>query len=963
MCMRVHRFGLLMVVALALLWGGAARGQAAEAFCLTASQMPISEQVEGEDWLNPDPFYRELVRQAVLLVARDMFGLSTRDMVLREPMPGESGSLDLFEIQVAHGDGKYLEYSLMRGGALIYENRVPYLHGRPALPWQVLDAVLNDTLGPMQAALREAGLEPVRLEMDSDGGGATEAMEAALNRMELASQYTAVRLAHAAIREQGYSLDLLSVLVRGYANLSQLTAFHADSARYVFAARALLYAARVAQMGDGYPMAYWLRAYASQLFGMTREAAWDLALAAAYVDEHPGGPEPPTWVELVELGSRYRYAELRQIVETESSPHQDLAALLWFRSVETCSDNHLVFETGVRVWEDLSHCMRLTNGMMRVAYLWREEQMATVGFEVLAETMPESLELVVEYDPTLGVALDGFVEESGDLMARSQMTRALVQMTAEGGDVAEPSLAVLSRLIEEQEFVLIVSLAEFITYTAKGNTGELLDAVAPVVAGHPHAELLQTLRVDGRRASAEVVSALIADYVPAEGNPVTTMDLMLRLLWRGTLADGTDIGMYRTGLRDYYSKTDLECYLRVMTGDPSPLWRGAVWIQRYHPDSPWAYSYLLAERWDHTQQFAQQWEQAHGSHPAVARALADHYYEMGREEEAGQLYEVYRSASPDFEVYDRLARIAWRAGDYDRVEAIVEESLGHDSYGLEYAWITQDLAHSYMSIGDYEKALPWAQYAARSNSGWALLTLGNCLEALGRLEESQEVFVLMDRQYGTEHAIWQLARTCGDMEEARPEIVRLFDQRFGRDYEQYPDFEATMSLLMDHHEDAMRRWDAMDYATGVPFRNCMVALMALRAGNEDVFLQKLEETTQLVAAEPYLAQETYIALAGELLSMHGGEPLQEEALAQVIRKARGEDVSINNIYLYLAIWYDHQGDAELAVHYYKLCAASRHRLHRTVLYSCLRLRELGEHPSDVQIEWGGFGEKERLIQR
>ncbi len=180
---------------------GPATGQADEPFCLTVHPMPVTERVEGEVWLNPDRFYREIVRQAVLILAREEFGLQTRDMVLREPMPEDEESPNLFDITVAHGDGRYLEYCLSRGDEIIYEKRVYYYPGQPALPWQVLNAVLNDTVMPLKRALREAGLEPVRRRFDPDGGGATPAMEAALNSMDLASQYTAVRLAHAAIRE------------------------------------------------------------------------------------------------------------------------------------------------------------------------------------------------------------------------------------------------------------------------------------------------------------------------------------------------------------------------------------------------------------------------------------------------------------------------------------------------------------------------------------------------------------------------------------------------------------------------------------------------------------------------------------------------------------------------------------------------------------------------------------------
>lgn len=944
-------------------------GQPAESFCLTVHPMPVTERVEGEVWQNPDRFYREVVRQAVLILAREEFGLPTRDIVLREPMPDNEDSPDLFDIEVSHGDGRYLEYRLSRAGVLVYEKRVYYYPGQPAHPWHVLNAVLNDTIMPLKQALREAGLEPVRRRFDPDGGGATPAMEAALNSLDLASQYTAVRLAHAAIREQGETRDLLVVLVRGYANLSQLTAFHADSARYVFAARALLYATRIPQMGKGYPMGYWARAYASQLFGLTREAAWDLAAADAYVQENPGGPEPPAWVELIELGSRFRYAELRDIVEAGAGPNQELASLLWFRTVETSRDSHLTYCTGEAVWEDLHHSMRLLNGMMPAAHRRRlsEEKMAVAPFEILSEFMPVSLAVSVALDPTMEDSVGPFVEGSGDLLGRAGLTHALVQKTAEGDETAEPSLSVLGRLIEEQDFVLIVTFAEYLTYTAERDAGEFLDSVAGVVADHPHASLLQTLRHNAYEVEREVMDALLADIQPAEGHILTTDRRMLSYMNPSLMDDGTAVTTYRLRELDFYSKTDLECSLRIREGDPNPLWRGAQWLSTYHPYAPWPLAFLISERWERVEQSAADLENAYGAHPVVAKALADQYYDSDQAEDAIRLYEVYLAAASDYLVCDPLARLEWQRGNYDRVEALVDDFLEQDAYWVNHVAMAQDLAHSFMSIGEHEKALPWAERAAQSSAEWALMTYGYCLEGLGRIDESREVLARLDRQYGKEHAIWQCFRTDADLEASRRSVLSDFASRYGRESLRYQDAEAHCALILGEHENAMHLWDALPYEEGVPFRNCLIALMAIQCGHEDVFVRKLEETMQLTAAAPHLNQEAYILFAAELLSLHRGQPLSEEVLSEVFAKAQGDiltiSITINNVNFFLANWYDDAGHFDEAIRYYTICATNRNRIHRTVIRSLIRLQELGVDTSEIHVNWGGFSNKLPPAQR
>ncbi len=716
-------------------------------------------------------------------------------------------------------------------------------------------------------------------------------------------------------------------------------------------------------------MGYWARAYAAQLFGMSREAGWDLAAADAYVREHPDGPEPPAWVELIKLGSRYRYAELRDIVQTGAGPHQELASLLWFRTVDTSFDSHLTYYTGEAVWDDLHHCMRLQHGMIAAAQRRRlaEEKTATAPFEILSDFIPLSLAVATSLDPTMEELVSPLVDGCGDPIGRSIFTQLLVQETDQGNDPGEPSLAVLGRLMQEQDFVLIVTYAEHLTYTEKSDAREFLDVVAPVVADHPHADLLQTLRHNAHEVDRDILTAMLAGITPAEGHPLTTGHRILSHLDPLLMNDGQVVIEHRRNdlLRD--AKTDLECYLRVREGDPGPLWQGLQWLSAYHPDAPSARAFLIRRRWERVAPSAAEWERDYGSHPVIAKALADQYYESDRAEEAIRLYEVYRAAAADKGVYDRLARLEWQRGDADRAEDLVTEFLEHDAYWVNHLSLIQDLVHSFVSIGVYERALPWAERAARSKSEWALMDYGYCLESLGRIDESQQVLAQLDQIYGKEHAIWQCFRTDPDLEANRRSVLAQFATRYGRDSLRFQDAEAHCALIAGEYEDAMRKWDALPYEVGVPFRNCLIALMAIRSGHEDVFLNKLEEARQLTATAPHLNQEAYIILAGELLSLHRGQPLNDDVLSDALSKAQGDivtvSITVNNIYFFLANWYDHAGQLEEAVRFYKICAANRNRIHRSVLRSIIRLRELGEDPGEVMVQWGGFSEKYPPVQR
>src|SRR5579864_4733199 len=81
-----------ILLALAFL-SAPARGQeeakAPVLFGLRAEETDVARGVEGVGLL-----YREVLRQAVLLAAREGLGLPTRDQALREPLPEASATLD-----------------------------------------------------------------------------------------------------------------------------------------------------------------------------------------------------------------------------------------------------------------------------------------------------------------------------------------------------------------------------------------------------------------------------------------------------------------------------------------------------------------------------------------------------------------------------------------------------------------------------------------------------------------------------------------------------------------------------------------------------------------------------------------------------------------------------------------------------------------------------------------------------
>ena len=98
----------------------------------------------------------------------------------------------------------------------------------------------------------------------------------------------------------------LAALARAYANLSQLTLYHWSEEPNVYAARALLYAQRLAAADPKSKTALWTRAYAKALVGLERSAMEDLDAAG-------DGPDAPAWVAMLKAFCNYQTDKLSEL--------------------------------------------------------------------------------------------------------------------------------------------------------------------------------------------------------------------------------------------------------------------------------------------------------------------------------------------------------------------------------------------------------------------------------------------------------------------------------------------------------------------------------------------------------------------------------------------------------------------------------------------------------------------------
>ena len=168
---------VVAMLAASVIWGGAALGQtrpvgqdaaaagAAQVLCLDSNQ-PV--KVRPRQSL----LVRELVRQAVLIAAREELGLPTRDAALREPFPAGARVLD---VEVAALGSAQYRWTLVERNGGAGESKVLWQRTLKVHPYKDLLPTLVTESGPtlyaeLTKALKDSGYAAATVPAAGVGG-------------------------------------------------------------------------------------------------------------------------------------------------------------------------------------------------------------------------------------------------------------------------------------------------------------------------------------------------------------------------------------------------------------------------------------------------------------------------------------------------------------------------------------------------------------------------------------------------------------------------------------------------------------------------------------------------------------------------------------------------------------------------------------------------------------------------
>jgi tetratricopeptide (TPR) repeat protein len=671
---------------------------------------------------------RELVRQALLIAARDELRLATRDEVLGEPLTAgrPSRPVEIGSVWRTDGPSKVV---IRRGNPQSPEVILEHIAG--PVPNEVgilaMIAPIAETLSRTEfpKALKALGASgnPNQIVNDTVLPAKVEERLAGLSFVD---HFAAIRDLHKAIRESGESPARLGALARGYAQLGVLSEFHWNPAHKVFKARAMLYAQRLVARDPGSAQALQNRALVRALVGLPQEALDDLAEAAKRVDAKKNA-KPPSWVPLIEAYSKNDLARLK----VEDGPDVKLAALLRLLAVEYPAQTTQSLKMAREVVELVPECFRAHDAMCRASGVSNLHIATTYGPQVFVQLLPSRLK-----------AIEGLPVKVPDQLDASAGEVGLIKSLRKAGDTladrGEPSWGALAHLIRETRFVQVLRRLQFLRQMLCVPAEDYWNEIEPLVTGHPYKPFLEIFGRPFRDVKPSFIE--FANRIDLTSLEATESALISSVGQYQKTREQHDLG-FALGhgdaiVRDLAAST-------LVPEVPYKVLQARVMLA-VAPDSPYAMSVLIDHDWDAVKDKVPAWEKIAGDSSTFLSALGRRYSTLKRYADAEKILRRSIAQSADRSAFEQLATNAKAQGDMKGWRTALEDYLAHgEDRGLDHAGVQVEIANYLIGQKRFAEAKEYADPAAESWACWAMECASRCHEGL---QEWQEAELWVQRQ-------------------------------------------------------------------------------------------------------------------------------------------------------------------------------------------------------------------------
>jgi tetratricopeptide (TPR) repeat protein len=806
---------------------------------------------------------RELIRQAMLIAAREELGLATRDEVLGESLPAaaDGSTIQLGSFMMSRNGIHLVNHAFVARGEGDRAERLvevglpcPYSPDGSLAKLVVKAEALSRAEFP--GVLRKLGASG-KANAERTGDSVPEGVEDRLSQLSFATVFAGVRSVHESIRTDGELPARLGALSRGYALLGVLSEFQWHPAHKAFKARSLLYAERMVAREPKGVQALWNRAFARALIGMHRDALADLAAAATAGNS--GNPATrPDWVDLIEAFARH---DVRRL---ESAPGRQakLAALLRSMAVQYPVGSRRALEAARRVAEVDAGCFRAYEAMCRAGGVANGHTATTAGLEAFAHALPETLKSI----PELPQRVRDFLKRPAG--SDPALYEAFEKSSAPSDDPGEPSWGAMSHLLRETRFVQVYHRLRFMRYDWAVPVDEFWNQIRLSVAGHRFYPVLEMIAAP-TRDSAKAQAAFFDRLTRLELEPVEIS--MIRIL-QGT--------RNRNAMRAWFTA---ELHVDQVAADLSEVIQGtqpdakvqfARMLLEVSPDSPFAIATLIEHDRSATAPQMAEWEKQAGDSPPILAALARLHTEQKKPDLAERELKRYIEQQPEYWAFQMLAANYKARGDMKRWQETLERSLGTEETGLEHVQAEVQLAGYLMEQGQWAKAKDYAEAAGESFAAMGMSCAQRCAEGMKDWPRAEQWAQRQTERYPEQaDSLFRWYLFCmktgrGNLKAARQYTQQLLQERGGLE-SLHPDFQANYAWLNGDLKGAFELFRE-SYRLSPNFGSCLsVMATADRLGDRAT----VEEYRKLLDTKHRKEAPEIVRIVGLLLDALGtGKP-------------------------------------------------------------------------------------------
>jgi tetratricopeptide (TPR) repeat protein len=892
-------------------------------------QSPEPDHPFGKDtrlW----PALREIVRQGVLLTARDELALPTSDGSLWQLAAStDDAAPQPLEVVLMSQPRNEIQLGIFRRQGDRWETLFDDAERFPKgeLYERVTTVVEAQTRKEYLAALKQAGFAGSAPTARDHADVPKEAAELS-RQLFIPAQFGAVRLLHAEIREHGASPELVAALARSYSMLGVLTDKLWSPAAKVFHARAMLYAERAVNRWPQSALARYSRGYVRALFGLHLTAIADLDTAAKLGN----GEEPaPAWAKSIDAFCHFDSAALDTAAQDESQAN--FVRLLRVIVAECCSGETEMMASSKALYEAVPGCFRAIDCAAQIKQIGYYRYMAALGPEIAKRDLLRQVSLIPNLPESVVKQIEDFQSSSkasmfsklfskvptDEMATRLSVIEALREAAKADKDKAEPSWDVLANLLDDLDFMLAYRQVYVAGYWLGIPADDILDQVAAQVEHHPYAPFLETYRYDQTRAQ-DAVKKLTETIEPGQLTWVT--DPIVQRLHKLNPQWTSD--HFPTGL--YYTDSVAPELVEIVRGSRDPK-QTVVRLREVSPFMPASVMWGLNFELDGLKKQLPELEKKYATSAPVMAVIGQIYQQENKNDDAIRCFETAIKHDPEQTIFLILAELYKNQGKEDKWLATLERYLKTESLGLGHAQVQVQIADHFIEKGDWKRARTYADDAAQTWAGWALLKAGQCAEAMQDWDAAEQWYAALSQRYENNASLWYeyCCRTGHGSKEAAFHFTMPFVHRqteIGNDDERFR--AGVVHALAKQKTEAAAIFEEIYRKTKTPYVGVYATLQFDEAGDIAGRNRILDSLRDRSKEDLSGSQSAYGQFAESLCANKNEEPLAPPDVKKLDELIQGVGPNERVALLQLLGWYlDRTGQQTEAVDYWKRCLGEK----------------------------------------